>query len=117
MTHLRECYDANGCDCVETITGWLDERIISDARGEDVVRVEAFAEDYDRDWQRALNDHDWFCNQCTGHDQFGARCWNREGHGGAHGATWNDKMKFHYSPHLIDALVYRDNPLFRMVPR
>ena len=117
MTHLRECYDTNECDCVETIAGWRDERIISDARGEDIVRVEAFAEAHDRDWQQALADEDWRTNQCTGHDQFGARCLDRESHTGKHGATWNERLKFAYSPKLLEALVYTNNPLLRMVPR
>jgi hypothetical protein len=90
------------------------ERAESDAG--DFVAV-AYAEDYDRDWSGALGHHDWVCNQCTGHDQFGARCWNRQGHKGKHGATFNERLKFAYSEEKIASLIYDANPLLSMVAR
>jgi len=94
-----------------------DERLLSDVRGESVYLAEAHAENYERDWQQAIRDHDWFCNQCDGRDQFGARCLNRRGHRGRHGATGNDMLKFLYSPEKIQSMVYESNPLLEMVRR
>lgn len=95
----------------------LAERALSDARDFAVIELEAYAEDYDRDWSTALHDHDWRYNRCTGHDLFNARCNKRTGHRGRHDATFNGTMQFVYSEEKIANLLYTDNPLLALVPR
>lgn len=78
---------------------------------------QALVEDYDRDWDRALLEHDWRTNRCTGHDGFGARCNKRAGHKSRHDATLNGYLQFVYDEAKINAVVYESNPLLSLIPR
>ena len=94
------------------------QRAASDARGAEVVELDARAEGYDRDCQAALGDHDWFLHQCRCLDEYGARCCKREGHSGnKHDATLNGYLQFLYSPEKVAALAFTEGPFLRMVPR
>lgn len=109
------CYDGIPfcAACIDTYTA---SRAESDARDPMAVLEDAYAEGYARDWAEAINDHDWFCNQCDGIDAArGERCRNRRGHRGKHDASINGVMQFCYSEERVNALVYKDNPLLKLV--